>query len=241
MRQFWITVSALFAICSVVIAAQTGGKISIDKQSHDFGKVRYGDKVSHAFVVTNTGNEPLRITKVDVDCGCTKALKGDSEIAPKGKSEIIVEFDTEGERSGKKEKNVHVYSSDPTAPEHGVKLTLLAEVVREFQVDPPTFAKKLPKFEETVSVPIKITNASDTPRTVKAIKCTDPNVDAKLESEKLTLAPKTTIPLNVTLHLKPNPQEPLYKGKILLETDHPKEKEIDIRFLVQIVQPKEKN
>ena len=130
MKKFWITVLALFAVTSAVIAAQTGGKIAIDELNHDFGKVPYGDKVSHAFVVTNVGLEPLRITKVDVDCGCTKALKGDSEIAPKGKSEIIVEFDTEGERSGKKEKSVYVYSSDPTAPKHGVKLTLLAEVVR---------------------------------------------------------------------------------------------------------------
>jgi hypothetical protein len=58
-------------------------------------------------------------------------------------------------------------------------------------------------------------------------------VNAKLESEKLSLPPKTTLPFNVTIHLKSQPQEPFQKGKILMETDHPREKEIDVRFLIQ--------
>ncbi|MBI5250370.1 MAG: DUF1573 domain-containing protein [Desulfomonile tiedjei] len=230
-----IAVLVFFAAFPSFGAAGASGKISFDKENHDFGKVLYGKKVGHTFVVSNLGDGPLQITKVDVDCGCAKAIKGDPEIAPKGKSEIAVEFDTEGQRSGKKEKSVYVHSSDPTRPM--VKLSLVSEVVRELEVDPPTFAKKLPSFQETLSIPLKITNASDRQRTITAIRATEKNVSASLESEKLALAPQTTVPFNVILRLKPQSQGHLYLGKILMETDHPQEKEIDIRFLVQILQP----
>lgn len=225
---------ALMVMLPSLGSAQVGGKIAFDKESHDFGKVLYGEKATHTFVVTNLGEEVLRITKVDVDCGCTKALKGDTDIAPKGKSEITVEFDTEGERSGKKEKSVFVSSTDPSRPT--VKLSLVSHVVRELEVDPPTFAKKLDKFEETLSIPLKITNLSDSPRTVTGIKTTANNVTAALESEKLTIAPNATVPFNVVLHLKPQHPAP-YLGKILLDTDHPREKEVDVRFLIQVMKP----
>lgn len=225
---------ALMVMLPSLGSAQAGGKIAFDKESHDFGKVLYGEKATHTFVVTNLGEEVLRITKVDVDCGCTKALKGDTDIAPKGKSEITVEFDTEGERSGKKEKSVFVSSTDPSRPT--VKLSLVSHVVRELEVDPPTFAKKLDKFEETVSIPLKITNLSDSPRTVTGIKTTANNVTAALESEKLTIGPNATVPFNVVLHLKPQHPAP-YLGKILLDTDHPREKEVDVRFLIQVMKP----
>jgi hypothetical protein len=221
MKATCLVILALSLLCSAAVPSQAAGKLVVDNRTHNFGKVFYGDKVSHTFVVKNVGKEPLHIKKVDVDCGCTKAVKGDSEIAPDGKTEIVVEFDTEGERSGKIEKSVYIHSSDTTAPDYGVKLTLLAEIVRELEVDPPTFAKTLPKLEETVSVPIKIINASDVSRTIKSVTSTEPNILAKLEADNSVLPPRTTVPLNVMLHLKRNHTEPFYKGKILLETDHP--------------------
>lgn len=220
-----------------VHAAKTGGKITFDATSHDFGKVLYGDKVTYVFVVTNSGDETLTISKVAVTCGCTRVLKWSEEIAPKSKGEIVIEFDTEGQRSGKKEQHAYVHSSDPTSPENGFKLTLLGDVVRELEVDPPTFARKLQKFEETLTVPFKITNSSDTPRAITGIRSTEGRVAANLEPEKLTVPPNTTVPFNMILHLKQNRQQPLYLGKILLETDHPREKQIDVRFLIQISEP----
>lgn len=225
---------ALMVILPSLGSAQAGGKIAFDNENHDFGKVLYGEKATHTFVVTNLGDDVLRITKVDVDCGCTKAVKGDTVIAPKGTSEITVEFDTEGERSGKKEKSVFVSSTDPSRPT--VKLSLASHVVRELELDPPTFAKKLQKFEENLSIPLKITNLSDSPRTVTGIKTTANNVTAALESEKLTIAPNSTVTFNVVLHLKPQYPAP-YLGKILLDTDHPREKQVDVRFLIQVLTP----
>jgi hypothetical protein len=238
MKTGWVVVTLMLLLAiPLADAAETGGRITFDTTSHDFGKVLYGDKVTHVFVVTNSGDETLTISKVAVSCGCTQVLKWSNEIAPKGKGEIVVEFDTEGQRSGKKEQNLYVHSSDPSSPENGFKLSLLGDVVRELEVDPPTFARKLQKFQETLTVPFKITNSSDTPRAITGITSTEGRVTASLEPEKLTVAPNTTVPFNMVLHLKQNRQQPLYLGKILLETDHPREKHVDVRFLIQISEP----
>lgn len=42
-----------------------------DPASHDFGKVRQTDKLSHTFKVRNTFSQPVRITKLETSCTCT--------------------------------------------------------------------------------------------------------------------------------------------------------------------------
>ena len=46
-----------------------GPVITWEKKTHDFGDIYQGDKVEHTFYFTNTGNEPLIITNVQVSCG----------------------------------------------------------------------------------------------------------------------------------------------------------------------------
>ncbi len=238
MKTGWLVVICLlfFAIIRAD-AAEPGGKITFDTTSYDFGKVLYGDKVTHTFVVANSSDQTLNISRVTVSCGCTRILKWTQDIPPQGKGEIVVEFDTEGQRSGKKEQNVYVHSSDPATPQNGFKLDLIGQVVRELEIDPPTFARKLDKFQETLTIPFKLTNSSDAPRTIMGIKSTEGRVNPTLEPEGLTVPPNTTVPFNMILHLKQNRQQPLYMGKILLETDHPREKRVEVRFLIQISEP----
>ena len=40
-------------------------------ETHDFGKIKTGDKVSYEFKFTNTGKSPLIITSATATCGCT--------------------------------------------------------------------------------------------------------------------------------------------------------------------------
>ena len=41
------------------------------EESHNFGEVPEGDKVSHTFKFKNTGSNPLRVSNVKPSCGCT--------------------------------------------------------------------------------------------------------------------------------------------------------------------------
>ena len=77
---------------------KNGAVISWEKKNHDFGNVVQGDKVEHTFYFTNTGNEPLIITDVQVNCGCTTLPKGwpRDPIPHGGNGEITISFNSAG-------------------------------------------------------------------------------------------------------------------------------------------------
>jgi hypothetical protein len=89
----------------------SGAVISWDKSTFDFGDVTEGDKVSHTFKFTNTGNTPLVLTNVEVTCGCTtpKGWPRDP-IAPGSTGELTVAFNSTG-KSGKQNKVITVTSN----------------------------------------------------------------------------------------------------------------------------------
>ena len=94
----------LFIVCVVGLAFQSfaqekkeGAEITWEKKTHDFGEIFQGDKVEHTFHFTNTGNEPLIITNVQVSCGCTTPKGWPRDPIPPGQSgEITVSFNSAG-------------------------------------------------------------------------------------------------------------------------------------------------
>lgn len=210
----------------------TGPIINFDDENHDYGRVMYGDKVTHEFTVTNTGDETLIIDKVESTCGCTNVIKGASEIPPQEKTHVITSFDTTGLSAGKKQKKVFVHSNDPKRPM--VTLIVAADVVKELSIDPPSLARKLPTPVETLSFPVKITNSSDKAVTIKEAKAQVGSLQANLDPEHITVEPHSTTPFTLVLKLKHGPNQYYWMGKVLLETDHPKEKELQVRYLIRL-------
>jgi hypothetical protein len=89
----------------------SGALITWEKSTHDFGDVFQGDKVEHTYQFTNTGNQDLVITNVEVTCGCTtpKGWPRDP-IAPGGTGELSVAFDSAG-KIGKQNKVITITSN----------------------------------------------------------------------------------------------------------------------------------
>lgn len=110
-------------------AKATGAVITFEKKAHDFGDIVQGDKVEETFKFTNTGNEPLIITNVQVTCGCTtpKGWPRDP-IAPGGKGEITIGYNSAG-RSGRQNKVVTVISN--AANSDGGQISFTANVVEK--------------------------------------------------------------------------------------------------------------
>ena len=78
-------------ILGVSLATQAQTKpadFKFDKESHDFGKVTLGKPVSVDFKFTNTGEEPLIISKVETSCGCTVPEYTQTPVK-KGESGVI--------------------------------------------------------------------------------------------------------------------------------------------------------
>ena len=62
--------------------------MKFDKDTHDFGKIKSGDKVTYDFKFINAGKSPLIITDAVATCGCTKPEWPKTPVKP-GESGVI--------------------------------------------------------------------------------------------------------------------------------------------------------
>lgn len=73
--------------------AQDAPEFKFEQETHDFGKIPQGTPVSHEFTFTNTGAEPLIISKVESTCGCTVPEYTKTPIKPGETGKIKITFD----------------------------------------------------------------------------------------------------------------------------------------------------
>ncbi len=88
--------------------------------SHDFGKVKAGEKVTYDFKFTNTGKSPLIITEAHASCGCTVPEWPKEPIQPGQGGKIKVTFDSSN-KSGLMDKQVTV-TANTNPPQNVVHL-----------------------------------------------------------------------------------------------------------------------
>lgn len=97
------------------VAVSIGGpNLSVDQEVFDYGTIIQGSNGSRIFTVTNTGDQPLIISKCDKTCGCTIPKCDPKPMLTGETSEIVVTYDTK--RLGPFTKSVKVHSNDPEEP-----------------------------------------------------------------------------------------------------------------------------
>ncbi|MGB3717890.1 MAG: DUF1573 domain-containing protein [Candidatus Promineifilaceae bacterium] len=67
--------------------------IAVSEKSYDFGSIGPADVVERTFVVFNTGNAPLIISRAYTTCGCTTADITARSIPPGKVAEVTLTFD----------------------------------------------------------------------------------------------------------------------------------------------------
>ncbi len=84
--------------------------IEFPETRHDFGTIKEGEVVKHAYRFKNTGTAPLLISRADASCGCTVPSFPKEPIPPGGEGEVVVQFDSQN-RKGHQQKNVMIWSN----------------------------------------------------------------------------------------------------------------------------------
>ena len=79
-------------------------------ESHDFGDISSGEKVSFTFSYRNEGNANLIIQSASASCGCTVPKWSKEPLPPGEKGSIEVVFDSSG-RSGRQMKTITIRSN----------------------------------------------------------------------------------------------------------------------------------
>ena len=104
----------LVALALFGVAGVAAPMISVDNPIYS-ATVQSGSLVSHAFVVTNTGDQTLSITNVVTSCGCTTAALDKRDLAPGESVSVTATVNTTGFQ-GTVTRTVSVSSNDPVNP-----------------------------------------------------------------------------------------------------------------------------
>ncbi len=232
MAARFVTIMTAGLILGLVVPSWGEPRIVISAPEYNVGKVYYGDKASAAFELVNTGDALLIIDRVRVSCGCTKATADPKEVPPGSKGLVSVSYDSHGQPTGAQTKIISVYSNDSRKPV--VELRLSLDVVRELEVIPSSLARKIKSFQKEIALPVKIKNNSDREVTITGAKAFGADAHVEVSPPNLRIGPKSTGEVELVLTLK-NPREfRMHMGRIVIQTDHPREHDVRLTYLVEI-------
>jgi hypothetical protein len=108
-----VLIAALVVSVMVVMAQEEkkadGPQITFKNTTHEYGDIAVGSDGSYSFHFTNTGTEPLILSKPRSSCGCTVPQWPKEPILPGEGNEIKVTYNTS--KVGTFNKTVTVYSN----------------------------------------------------------------------------------------------------------------------------------
>jgi hypothetical protein len=105
----------------------------VANDTYDFGSVRQGTPVSHAFIIKNAGQGPLRITGAELSMPGMKVRVAPVEVPAQGKGAVTVELNTE-RVAGAIKGETQIQWNDPTRSR--ASLTLKGYVVPRIAIEP---------------------------------------------------------------------------------------------------------
>ena len=117
-----IGIGFLLPIVIMGVLVVAAPKIEVDDPIFDFGEVLEGIAVSHTFVLTNGGDEPLMIEKVLAACGCTTTALAKDTLEPGETVGLEALVDTAG-FGGNINKSISVYTNDPETEKLTLRVT----------------------------------------------------------------------------------------------------------------------
>lgn len=153
----------VFLLCSTTLFfAGKGPKIKFHEVKIDFGKVKQGKVLTHAFKFVNEGDETLTIDRVRTSCGCTAVLVSKKEIPPGEEGELKVTFNTRG-YAGKLSKYIYVDTNDPTQKSKQITVSVDIEVPPQPRIALDRYSHDLGLFleDEEVRTRTKIKNTGE--------------------------------------------------------------------------------
>ncbi|NQU41584.1 MAG: DUF1573 domain-containing protein [Lentisphaerae bacterium] len=115
------------------VASVAAPQLHVPAPEYDFGVLRDHEQVVHRFVIRNSGDAPLAITRVKASCGCTAVKSSSDTIAVGEEAYVEAIFKLQGRR-GKQKKSILVESNDPDTPR--ARLYLTGEIVTDVAIEP---------------------------------------------------------------------------------------------------------
>ncbi len=198
-------------------------KLSLDKPEVDLGTIYSGMKKQGKIVLTNTGNDTLRIYSVQPSCGCTTVKQPKSILLPFESDVAELEFNSSGYH-GKVEKHINIVTNDPLSQYSSVRL--IADVKEELESITHSTFIWLGNIDlnKTVTQGTSLKNISD--HRIKIINFIASSPSISIKTEKKMLNPNDTLDVQITI----KPDKVGYGSDYFtIETDSKNQPNVEIR------------
>jgi hypothetical protein len=139
----------------------------VANDTHDFGSVRQGAAVSHAFVIKNAGEAPLRITGANLSMPGLLVRVEPVEVPAQGEAAVTMELNTE-RVAGAIEGKAQIQWNDPTRSR--ASLTLRGYVVPRIAIEPMPAVFLSAFTAEPAERTLTITNNEPQPLTITSVE-----------------------------------------------------------------------
>lgn len=231
-----LTLLAILALVAVGVpspavadaeAADAAPSAVVAEPMFDAGEIPVGQPIEAEFAIENRGDAPLRIERVQPDCGCTVA-EFDEVIAPGATGTVRAVVDTTSEL-GPSVKTISVVTDDPRQAR--IKLSIEANVKPFLALDPgharfTTFVRE----DRDQSIPQLLWADDFEELEITGVESPEPWVEVSYreatEAESSDEGVGKQWRVDVTLS-KDAPVGPLAHS-VLLRTNHPKQKVVEI-------------
>ena len=103
-----IAIIGFLAWAALATCASGVGVLTVDSPAYSFGEILGGEVVSHAFVLTNSGDATVNVTNVKASCHCTSPSWTTATLSPGASLTLVATFNSWG-FNGQEAKTVTVY------------------------------------------------------------------------------------------------------------------------------------
>ena len=202
-------------------AKDTAAPVAVPESIYEFEPVVEGAVIVHEFQIENSGDNILKIKKIEAACSCTTAEYSD-EIEPSSTGRVVVRADTDGYGGAQFHQKITVHTDHPIFQK--LVLEMVGQVEKFADVTPRSLMMKGSVKDDIVGqvriVPapafdFKIQDAE----TIDLDNSVDVSIDKDREGFLVTVK---------SIQKKPG----VYVGKILLKTDSKERQEIEIPLLM---------
>ncbi|MCE9613303.1 MAG: DUF1573 domain-containing protein [Lentisphaerae bacterium] len=213
----------------VAVAQEPSGPhIACDEPEYNFGTVSDVPEIRHVFVLKNTGDAPLNISRVRPTCGCTTAALASNRVQPGESVEVTATLSLQGRR-GQQHKVIYVDCDDPRTPQY--QLSLVGTIERQVDYTPQQAMLQISPSEPMATMDVQIVFRTPEPHTITDLVTNAPFCTAELKERRpgyeYTLTIATLPDLNVL--------STYLTGNIALHTDHPSQPQINIPVVLHVM------
>jgi hypothetical protein len=199
--------------------AAAAPRLEIPQPVHELGDIFEDQPLEHIFTLKNTGDAPLQIKKIELDCACS-AVDYDRLIPPGGSGKIVFKIKSYSALH-KFCKKGQIFSNDGTNPVLTIQMCGNAKPFIEIQ--PSHVVRFSGQPHETLITRVRLISHQKTPLIIKGFE-TDlgDKVGVKIKEEK----PGQIFEVEITNNLK---EIGAYKGKIEILTSSDKRPRLILR------------